>query len=74
MTIRCPRYEQLQLHVQQALSKLGELTSAQLNAFKLHDDLSFKKFEKQLELCLGEKERAIGALREHTAEHKCTDF
>jgi len=28
-------------------------------------------FDKQLELCVGDKERAFGALRQHIKEHGC---
>jgi hypothetical protein len=31
----------------------------------------FMRFDKELELLLGEKERRVGAMQQHAAEHRC---
>jgi hypothetical protein len=41
------------------------LTNAQLEAFRQKDMATFSNLDKTLELTVGKKERAIGALREH---------
>ena len=42
---------------------------AQEEAFKRHDESAFARLDKELELLVGDKERAIGAFREHRTRH-----
>ena len=67
----CPEYQQLQKEVSEALSKIAELTTAQLQAFRLNDQVSFSRLDKELENAMGRKERTIGAARQHAKEHGC---
>jgi len=39
--------------------------------FQEGDYVGSKRIDRELELTVGEKERAIGALRQHLTEHKC---
>jgi len=68
---RCPDYTRLASEVEQLLQKLRETTEAQLAAFQQQNSSSFTRLDKELELLVGAKERAIGAMREHARQHKC---
>jgi hypothetical protein len=57
--------------VEELLQALKQTTLAQLVAFQEKDSSTFTRLDKQLEQLVGEKERAIGAMREHAKEHKC---
>jgi hypothetical protein len=46
------------------------LITAQLNAFRSNEHAAFMSLDKEVELTMGKKERAIGALRQHKGEHK----
>jgi hypothetical protein len=65
---QCAECERLRAEVQGALTRLVELTAAQLNAFRVRDSASFRKLDKELENALGTKERMIGAMRQHERE------
>ena len=67
----CPQRCELQLQANTALQKLVDLTRAQLEAFKAHQHDEFMRLDKQLELSVGQKERLIGALRQHIKDHGC---
>jgi hypothetical protein len=69
--MRCLEYERLEDEVDKSLKKLGELTTLQLEIFRSKNYDSFMRLDKDLELAVGEKERTIGALRQHAKEHKC---
>jgi hypothetical protein len=68
---RCPEYVKLESEVESVLQKLTEITSAQLAAFQENDPVRVFRLDKELELTIGEKERALGALRQHVKEHGC---
>jgi hypothetical protein len=70
-TEKCPEYVRLQAEVEAVLDKLTQLTSVQLNAFRASDQAEFMRLDKELELTVGQKERTIGALRQHSKEHRC---
>jgi len=70
-TARCEEYERLQVEVLAALTRIAELTGAQLDAFRRNDEARFMRIDKQLENEMGRKERAIGAARQHAEEHGC---
>jgi hypothetical protein len=57
--------------VENCLSEIAETTDAQLKAFQNSDHNRVMQLDKHLELMVGEKERAIGALRGHMKEHGC---
>jgi cell division septum initiation protein DivIVA len=66
----CRECDRLQGEVQGTLSRLVELTTAQLNAFRAQDHAAFVRLDKELENTMGTKERIIGAARQHEREHK----
>jgi hypothetical protein len=69
MAKNCNRCVELSRVVDEALDKLVRLTTDQLTAFREQDHNRFMELDKQLELTVGQKERSIGALREHRREH-----
>lgn len=71
MNEKCSEYARLETEVSQILQELVELTSAQRESFQRRDFEEFMRLDKQLELTVGSKERHIGALRQHSQEHKC---
>jgi hypothetical protein len=68
---RCVEHDRLTKEAHEQLRKLNELTTRQLEAFDSGDRARFMKVDQQVELALGEKERRIGALRQHDDEHGC---
>jgi hypothetical protein len=71
MADKCTEYARLENDVRATLQKLTELTTAQLQAFLARDQTAFLRLDKELELTVGIKEQTIGALRQHSKEHKC---
>jgi len=69
--MKCAEYDRLESEVQTVLQKLTEITRAQLESFQNRKRGEFMRVDKELEHVVGSTERAIGALRQHTAEHKC---
>jgi hypothetical protein len=67
----CPEYNRLRTEVENVLGNLAQATMLLLELFRAGDDDRYKHLDKELELTVGEKERAIGALRQHIREHKC---
>jgi hypothetical protein len=67
----CTEYKRLQSYVENVLGNLAQLTTLHLELFRAGDFSSCKRIDKDVELTVGEKERAIGALRQHMLEHKC---
>jgi len=68
---KCAEYAHLEALVDGHLRKLRELTNLQLEVFRSKNYESFTRMDRQLEMGVGEKERAIGALKQHAKEHKC---
>jgi hypothetical protein len=56
---KCPRYTELETKMDENLKKLSELTNLQLEIFGSKSYHSFMRLDKELELAVGEKERAI---------------
>jgi hypothetical protein len=71
MTTRCQEYSRLEAEVEEGLKKLVDNATLQLELFRSHDFSHVMHVDKQLENLVGEKERAIGALRQHVKEHGC---
>lgn len=69
--MKCAEYERLQAEVASVLERLSELTRTQLKAFENNDMATFRRLDRELENIVGEKERTIGALRQHVSEHQC---
>lgn len=70
----CAEYDRLQSEVQNVLARLSRLTARQLQLFEAKDFPAVRRLDKELELSVGEKERSIGALREHMKEHHCQQW
>jgi hypothetical protein len=70
-TTSCPRRIELAKDVESALEKLVRITRAAVDAFRKRDHSETERLDRELELALGEKERAVGASREHEKEHGC---
>jgi hypothetical protein len=69
--MKCEKYNELAGKVAAVLQRLVDLTEAQLGAFNEREYSKFSKLDKELEQTVGEKERVIGAFREHQKEHGC---
>jgi hypothetical protein len=67
----CPEYDRLETEVDENLSQLKELTTLQLEIFRSKNYNRFMRLDKELELAVGEKERSIGAFKEHVKQHQC---
>jgi hypothetical protein len=68
---QCPEYDRLSSQVEEMLQKLVDTVTLQLEIFRSKKPGEFMRVDKELELMVGEKERRIGALRQHADEHKC---
>jgi hypothetical protein len=69
--MNCPEYDRLVSKVENVLGNLAQLTTMLLDLFRTGDYSACSRLDSQLELTVGEKERAIGALRQHMTEHRC---
>jgi hypothetical protein len=69
----CPEYDRLRAEVENVLGNLAQVTTSLLELFRAKDLNAVQRLDKELELTVGEKERALGALRQHVREHKCTN-
>ena len=68
----CSKRDELMLAATQALERMKALIEQQITV--LHEGEGQSKLmslDKDLEKAFGEKERAFGALAEHTKEHGC---
>jgi hypothetical protein len=68
---RCPEFDKLSSQVEDVLKILVQTVTLQLEVFRSKKPREFARIDKELELLVGEKERRIGALRQHADEHKC---
>ena len=67
----CPEHQRLTSEVEQTLKDLTEKTTLLLELFRSKKPNAFAQLDKELELLVGKKERAVGALRQHASDHKC---
>lgn len=68
---RCAEHDNLVAKAHAVLEKLHNLTREQLESFQAGEDERFMRLDRELENTVGEKERAIGALRQHDEAHGC---
>lgn len=69
---KCEKHEDLLVRAQSILQKIHDITEGQKTLVGSEGVSSeFIRFDKEVELLMGEKERAVGALREHDEEHGC---
>ena len=66
----CSELARLRAEVENVLGNLAQIVTLQLELFR-SGDKSWHDLDTQLELTIGEKERRIGALRQHVKEHQC---
>jgi len=67
----CPRKQQLIDEVQVLLQRLASLAHEETAAVGSGDDERMMQVDKEIETTIGEKERSMGALRAHRADHGC---
>lgn len=68
---KCAEYAELEERAHGILKKLPDLAQQQVQAIEAKDSDTFTKLDKELERTVGHKERTIGALRQHAADHGC---
>lgn len=68
---KCPEYIRLRAEVENVLGNLAQVTTLLLELFRKDASEQYRHLDKELELTVGEKERAVGALRQHVKDHKC---
>jgi hypothetical protein len=71
MMSSCAEYDRLHGDVESVLGNLAQVITLLLEMFRSKELGAVHRLDKQLELSVGEKERCIGALRQHVREHKC---
>jgi hypothetical protein len=69
--MNCPRREELQSRALEALHNLNDLTNQQIHCLQAQNFGRLYEIDRQVELAFGAKERAFGALKEHSDEHGC---
>jgi hypothetical protein len=62
---------QLMTEVQQHLTHLAELARAEAEAISCKSDNTWLAIDREIEHAVGEKERSLGALKQHQNEHGC---
>ena len=70
----CPEYDRLAKNADQALRDLLQTATLLHELFHANQPEKFMSLDKEFELLVGQKERALGALRQHAQEHKCQEF
>jgi len=70
----CPEYDRLHAQVESVLGNLAQVSTLLLELIRSKDLAGVHRLDKELELTVGEKERSLGALRQHVKEHKCVDL
>jgi hypothetical protein len=68
---KCPEYARLESDVENVLGNLAQVTTLALEMFRAGDFDTVKRLDKELELTIGEKERCLGAFRQHLKDHNC---
>jgi hypothetical protein len=67
----CPSQQKLMAEVQDHLMQISQLTRAVAEALANGNENFAAELDKQVDLELGKKERAMGALHQHRKEHGC---
>lgn len=69
----CAEYDRLHTELENALGNLAQTSTLLLELFRAKDLDGVHRLDVQLELTLGQKERCLGALRQHVKEHNCVE-
>lgn len=67
----CEVRERLEKLVQHLLKELATLATVEAEILKTADEARISAVDKRIEGMVGEKERTLGALKQHRAEHGC---
>jgi hypothetical protein len=67
----CKAREHLESLVQHFLRELGRLAHEEAEVLKTRDQPLIMEIDRKIESLMGEKERALGALKQHRSEHGC---
>ena len=65
----CSECKHLEDEVTDCLEKLRQHTTTQLAVFREGNQSEFMRLDRELENLVGEKERRVGALRQHQKDH-----
>jgi hypothetical protein len=68
--MHCEERSRLSADVRKVLQKVVHLTQEEMRTFE-RDLPKFHEVDRELEHAIGEKERLIGALRQHENDHGC---
>jgi hypothetical protein len=69
--VLCKQKDELLEAVQRHLARLSELAHLEITAIQSKSDNTWLNIDKEIENTIGEKERALGALKQHQQEHGC---
>ena len=67
----CATRDNLRNRAAHALGMIVKLGNEQLDCLHRNDQKRLLEIDQELEIAFGEKERALGAWREHREEHGC---
>jgi hypothetical protein len=67
----CARRDELTFQAEEMIRRIIEHSKGAAEALHRHDYAALVQLDRDLETALGEKERALGALREHQLTHGC---
>ena len=67
----CQELNRLIAVLESTLANLAQVTTLLLDLIRSRDLHSWGQLDRRLEITLGEKERALGALRQHIRDHQC---
>jgi hypothetical protein len=70
-TLACLQQQELMADVQRHLMEISKLTRAVAQALEDGNETTAAELDKQVDIELGKKERAMGALHQHRKEHNC---
>jgi hypothetical protein len=70
-TTTCLQQQELMADVQRHLMEVSKLTRAVAEALADGNENTAAALDKQVDIELGKKERAMGALHQHRKEHNC---
>ena len=67
---KCADCDKLRRELLAALDKLAKVTAAQAESLRTGEESVFERLEEASQIALTDKQRAIGALRQHWEGHK----
>ena len=66
---KCVDCDKLKRELLAALDKIAKLTTAQAESIRAGEESMFERLEDAVQIAVTEKQRAIGALRQHLEGH-----